>query len=305
MGIDVESARFLLQSRKAGVLFRQCLTLGRQHYFLGRRETKRLLQGFGIEDRVVDGVCCALDESPYSEPFWEALGTEHLETLDASDFEGATLVHDLNEPVPKELHEHYDAVCDFGTIEHVFNFPTALANCMRMVCPGGRLIIHTTANNFCGHGFYQFSPELFFRALGPANGFLIERVVAVEYGPMRRWFDVSDPETVQGRVSLINSFPVLLFVQARRTEVVEPFTTWPQQSDYVAMWEEQCPGKSGVSGPTGEPTSLATRAKAVLLETFPRISRALQAATTSALNREYSWRNRQSFRKSRKTSGRP
>lgn len=303
MGVDIESARFLLQSRQAGAEFRRCLTLGRQHYFLGRRETRRLLSGFGVEISLIDRVCAGLGEGAYSEPFWAALGVEDLETLDASDFEGATRVHDLNQPVSKELHERFDAVCDFGTIEHVFNFPAALANCMRMVEAGGRFITHTTANNFCGHGFYQFSPELFFRALGPANGFEVERMVAVEYGPRRRWFEVADPESVRARVSLINSFPVLLFVQARRVEVKELFRCWPQQSDYVAMWQAQQPGKPGVSGPKTTTANLAARTKGALLESFPRLSRALQAITTSALNPEHAWRNRRSFRRASKSSG--
>ncbi|MCP5520781.1 MAG: hypothetical protein H7A46_04465 [Verrucomicrobiales bacterium] len=305
MGIDIESARFLLQSRQAGVRFTRCLTLGRQHYFLGRRETRGLLRPFDVEKGAADRICGGLEESPYSEPFWQALGVEDLSTLDASDFEGATFVHDLNQPVPEELHASYDAVCDFGTIEHVFNFPTALASCMQLVKVGGRFITHTTANNFCGHGFYQFSPELFFRALGPANGFEVERMVAVEYGPCRRWFNVSDPETVRARVSLINSFPVLLFVQARRVAAIKPFASWPQQSDYLAMWQEHQPGKPGVSAGEAAPAGLGARLKSALLESMPRASRALQAIVTSSLNREYAWRNRRSFQKAHKTSTKP
>ena len=33
----------------------------------------------------------------------------------------------------------------------------------------------TPANNFFGHGFYQFTPELFFRIFSAANGFEVER----------------------------------------------------------------------------------------------------------------------------------
>jgi len=37
--------------------------------------------------------------------------------------------------------------------------------------------IHTPASNLCGHGFYQFSPELFYRALNATNGFEVERMI--------------------------------------------------------------------------------------------------------------------------------
>ena len=60
----------------------------------------------------------------------------------------------------------FDVVYDGGTLEHVFNFPVALRNAMELLRPGGRLFtIHTCANNLCGHGFYQFSRELFYRTL--------------------------------------------------------------------------------------------------------------------------------------------
>jgi hypothetical protein len=78
---------------------------------------------------------------------------------------------------------------DGGTTEHVFNFPTALTNAMQMVETGGHLVIITGGNNFCGHGFYQFSPELFYRALSAENGFEMKRLIAAEVGG--NWYEVA------------------------------------------------------------------------------------------------------------------
>jgi hypothetical protein len=47
-----------------------------------------------------------------------------------------------------------------------FNFPVALANAMKMAKIGGHFAARTPANNQCGHGFYQFSPGLFYRIIG-------------------------------------------------------------------------------------------------------------------------------------------
>lgn len=164
--------------------------------------------------------------------------------MDYSDFEGASIRHDLNVPVPEDLHNAFDAVIDGGTLEHVFHFPNAIANCMRMVRPGGRFFAATMANNLCGHGFYQFSFELFFRVFERANGFELEQVLALEYPypgcelvPRPRIYAVRDPAKVQSRVGLTNRKPVVLFVQARKVEDVAPFQTLPYQSDYVARWE--------------------------------------------------------------------
>ncbi len=45
---------------------------------------------------------------------------------------------------------------------------------------GGHFISVTFANNFLGHGFHQFSPELYFRVFCPANGFEVESLMLCE-----------------------------------------------------------------------------------------------------------------------------
>jgi hypothetical protein len=42
---------------------------------------------------------------------------------------------------------------------------------MDLLKVGGTFVASTPANYFMGHGFYQFSPELFFRLFCPENGF--------------------------------------------------------------------------------------------------------------------------------------
>ena len=74
------------------------------------------------------------------------------------------MIHDLNLPVPPELHERYDLIIDGGTLEHVFHVPIAMENCMKMTKTGGHVVIITNINNLVGHGFYHFSPDFFFRA---------------------------------------------------------------------------------------------------------------------------------------------
>jgi hypothetical protein len=108
---------------------------------------------------------------------------------------------------------------------------------MEMVRVGGRFLMHTCANNLCGHGFYQFSPELFYRIFSPENGFEIERVVLHRVGPYGRWYEVPDPNQIRSRIELITFTPILLMVQARRTKVVPLFSSMPQQGDYIALWQ--------------------------------------------------------------------
>jgi hypothetical protein len=239
MGINRDTAAFLCESRAAGASFGRVLTLGRQNLNVDREGLQALAARHGIEhgEDALDAYC---------EPFFKRfLGAQAVEAIDNSAYEGAALVHDLNRPIPDGWDQRYDAVVDGGTLEHVFNFPQALANCMRMVRTGGWLFIFTPANNQLGHGFYQFSPELFYRTLAPAHGFEIAKMLAVqfryastEHGSVGRPYRVADPAAVGSRITLVNSRPVTLMIQARKTaHLADPFATTPQQSDYEEIWK--------------------------------------------------------------------
>jgi SAM-dependent methyltransferase len=300
MGLDPEFARLLLDTRSRGVPFTRCLTLGRQNYFVSDSETKALLRRYNLrpEDypKLFEGGLLR-----YAEPFWEVLGAQTVDTMDASGFEGASIIHDLNEPISPKLEESFDVVLDGGTVEHVFNVPAAMANCMRMVKIGGRFILFTPANNYMGHGFYQFSPEFFFRTLSEPYGFQVERMIAVEYGPLRRWFEVSDPEKTRGRVALINGFQVLLWVQAKKLASFKGFQPLPKQSDYVSMWQaHQAAPEAGPPMPPAWSSQRLVRFKRKFLDTFPKVARALESAAFSSLNINYAFRNRTNFKRLRK-----
>jgi SAM-dependent methyltransferase len=307
MAIDIEAARFLLAAARAGINFNECATLGRQFYLPGFKESRRLLSTFGRDPKDFPEMFVTHDSERYryAEPFFKALGVQHLVTIDASDFEGATLVQDLNLPIPDELKSRFDVVYDGGTLEHVFNFPTAIRNCMEMTKTGGRVILHTPANNHFGHGFYQFSPELFFRIFSNQNGFTVERMIAMEYGPRRQWYEVVDPEVIRQRGSLINAFPVLLLVQARKLKSQPVFQSPPQQSDFSAVWSGPTKQDRRTSGPAIASKRFAQHLKRTLIEGVPGFARFLEALMYSSLNRNLSFRNRTAFKRiqSRTDSG--
>jgi len=256
MGLSIDSANFLAKARQSGVRFTETLTLGRQHMLLKSDHMESVLKAGGAwppsqgEAAFRQAVSA---EFPWGFPtFARALGAEKVLSMDASAYEGADLVHDLNQPVPAEWEERFDVVIDGGTLEHVFNFPAAIANCMKLVKTGGHLILFTPANNYFGHGFYQFSPELFYRVLTPENGFAVESMIALAdnvgigsifgfryYFPITGpWYAVPDPEQIRRRVTLINHESVILMVLARKTARRDVLKSTPQQSDYTPRWEK-------------------------------------------------------------------
>ncbi len=234
MGLDINAVQFLIAARKRGARFGRTLMLGRQSLNVFPAAMVAVLERNGLpaEKFKTPGPECA-----YAEPFFEALGAAQVDSLDHSGFEGAQFVHDLNQPVPSAWKAQFDAVMDGGTLEHVFNFPTGLRNAMELVRQDGRLFFHTCVNNLCGHGFYQFSPELFYRALSAVNGFELERMVIHRVGPYGSWYEVADPDVIRSRVELITFTPMHLLVQARRAGIREIFAQAPQQSDYTVLWQ--------------------------------------------------------------------
>lgn len=229
MGIERNAAALLLKMRSGGVKFGRVLTLGRQNIHLELDEYQRALKQLGRSPAV------ALPT--YADELLLAMGADSVDSMDASGYEEATLTHDLNRATPADWNERFDLVFDGGTLEHVFDFPTAIKNCMRMVRPGGRFVSVTIPNNWCGHGFYQFSPELFFRVFSADNGFSIQEMYVAELDGAA--YAVKDPATVGGRVELCNTRPVYLLVHARREAVREIFARTPQQSDYVVEWDSR------------------------------------------------------------------
>ena len=180
------------------------------------------------------------------DPFLEQLGAREMRSLDVSDYEQATDIWDLNDPLPDHLRHQFTAVIDGGTLQSVFNFSTALRNVMELVAPDGMLIIVGPCNNCSGNNFYQYSPDLFFRALSKENGFEIVRVLVQD---RRGWYQVADPLEVGKRLAFTTSGPARLYVQARRVSTVAPFLVQPQQAHYQLAWSVDPDWRSKVSAP--------------------------------------------------------
>ncbi len=297
MGLDTEVVRMLLKCRREGVDFRSTLTLGQQSYFPGIRESRRLFRESGLD--AATGEKCGRMR-PDSGPLWEALGAKQLTAMDASDYEKADWIHDLNHALP-ENHGHgpFSCVCDVGTMEHVFNFPMALRSALGLVEAGGHFLSFTTMNNYCGHGFYQFSPELFFRVLDQSNGYQLESMIAMEYGPRFAWYEVTDPGLLGRRTNLVNGYRVLLFIRARRLADTPVLLSMPQQSDYTSVWDTG--SGSGAAEKAGALRGAESgRVAAWALETFPGLCRMAESIFYSFLNPRYNFRDKSAFRRIRK-----
>src|SRR5690349_21088977 len=122
MGLNYTEVRQLLAARQAGADFRRVLTVGRQQVFLRPHDVEALNEEFGPGAIPLHLV----SEGDYGERmFCEVFGVEQLDAIDASPYEGATIVHDLNLPVDSSRERSYSFVIDGGSLEHIFNVPVA------------------------------------------------------------------------------------------------------------------------------------------------------------------------------------
>jgi SAM-dependent methyltransferase len=159
------------------------LQLGRQHTFVTTTQLLKTYRRFGLS--------CDISPMDFNSQrpgyvddlkLFRTLGFSTVHSLDASDFEGATYVHDLNKPVASELAKTFDVIYDGGTTEHIFSVPTVLQNIFTLLKEEGVVIHHSPSHNHVDHGFYMFSP-MFFYEWYRANSWEILKSYIIEYGP--------------------------------------------------------------------------------------------------------------------------
>ena len=113
----------------------------------------------------------------YTETFFKALGFDRVESMDISEFEGASVIQDLTDHLAPSLVERFDVVYDGGTCEHIFNLPKAYENIDKMIKPGGVLIGHSPCNNWINHSFYQINPEMVYGFWEKAMGYEVLQLI--------------------------------------------------------------------------------------------------------------------------------
>lgn len=221
MGIDAHALHLLRYAQRRYGPLQRTLTLGRQEIHLGRRILTNLFDKQTIRHPL------------YCEQLLTGhFGASHIDAVDNSAYEGAGIIADLNKPLPNILKAKYDSVIDFGTIEHVYDIRMAMDNINHVCKISGRIMHVLPSNGFCGHGFYQFSPELFFSCYSAENGFANTEIFLAEPRVPGYWYKVAPP--VNGhRITVRSRFEMLIIVI---TQKAKEGKMQVQQSDYLHAW---------------------------------------------------------------------
>ena len=183
MGISLSQARLLIRQAKRSAFKGAVLQLGRQN--IGFSESQ--LQLIAIEEGFtlykvgeVEQSTQLIEKVNLSDiRFFNLLGFTSVNSLDINDFEGASIIHDLNIPMETDssIYNFFDLVFDGGTMEHIFHTPNFLINCCNLLKVNGR-IIHAVPIDLFNHGFYNFSSTLF-EDFYAVNNFEVEDILVI------------------------------------------------------------------------------------------------------------------------------
>ena len=113
MGITSNCVKFLNYAKGLGVRYDKTVMLGRQEVFVSAGELEAI-------DRKFSTTTIAAAGEKYAEKLLTALGAMTIDSLDYSDFENATIIHDLNTPIPGSLKKKFASTAMSQAVYRVF-----------------------------------------------------------------------------------------------------------------------------------------------------------------------------------------
>lgn len=185
MGVDYTGLLAVLKSLKYVTNKQDAVTLGRQEIHTSSSTISHLLQRFL-------GLNTGKNYSGFCENLLRDMGFENISSIDNSAYEGASIIHNMNNPIPNDFNT-YDFVLDLGTIEHIFNMAQVCENIINLMSVGGIYVSVTPNNNFSGHGIYQFSPEFYLSAFSKKYGMEVQELYIAKVGSgIEQWINVNN-----------------------------------------------------------------------------------------------------------------
>ncbi len=105
-------------------------------------------------------------------------GVTEVRVLDSSDYEGADVIINLNNPIPDALKDSYDFIFDSGVLDNVFNPAQMMINMALMLKGNGRICGFDMSSFYPG-ALCSCHPEWFY-AFFAANGFADAKIYVLQ-----------------------------------------------------------------------------------------------------------------------------
>ena len=243
MAIPDTLAARLIETTKENALGGRFLMLGRQRW-VGARKGKAAALLKETIDRYLPGLSeedLRNADDHFADTFFRKLGYESVDSMDISEFEGASIVQDLGGNLDPDLEGRFDVIYDGGTCEHIFELPTAFRHIDRMLTKGGVLIGHSPCNNWINHSYYQISPEMVYGFWEKSMGYDVLQLVLQPLSPnfADRVVTTTNPNKTGVRPRLLGKLPVnspiiMCYAVRKPFETRSPVKAY--QTDYVKKW---------------------------------------------------------------------
>lgn len=221
MALTFHTFKYLEKLKNNNLDFGETLTIGRLNNLLKKEDYKQLDIDIS-QDIYADNI------------LKNYFNLSSLNALDYSSFEKADIIHDLNTPL-NNYKKQFDTILDFGTSEHVFNIVECFKNISNLCKINGHIIHCLPANNNCGHGFWQFSPELFFNIYDKKNGFDETEIFLINLFDKKNWYKIRKQKLGE-RLELNSVEPLYLMVKTKK--IGKNLYQNINQSDYEQQWSQ-------------------------------------------------------------------
>jgi SAM-dependent methyltransferase len=170
MGIPIQVAKMLIEENKFSPIDGEFLTFGKQTVCVDKERLVSLLKKNGIDHRPVhdffsDGKLDTKtrhgNNTIEDVDFLKLFTNINYNCMDISDYETASIIHDLNYPVDKALHEKFNFIFTGGCTDNVFNPVSLVMNSSRLLKHGGRVAHYEAFQGVLG-AYSMISPEWWF-----------------------------------------------------------------------------------------------------------------------------------------------
>jgi hypothetical protein len=168
VAIFPQTAKFILQEHKHRPIEGDIVLIGRQSVLLTMQEALQLVKEAGVSlrekffEEIDASTVGTINEGHITDrSFFSIFSPGKIKALDVSSYEGAEIIHNLNEPLPDRYHQIADFVFNGSCLDNLFDPASAIKALSAILRPAGR-IIHVEHGSPCNGAFLTYSPEWFF-----------------------------------------------------------------------------------------------------------------------------------------------
>ena len=170
MGLNKQTLKILLKENQFKKISGKYLSIGRHTVNIDYDNLLAIFRRFGLSTKCIDSLYAnqQFDEltrhsnrTVLDSDLLNCFSDAEYICLDRSDYEGATVIQDMNGPVPKELHGQFDFIYNGSCMDNLFDPFTFIKNTSDMLKSNGR-VLHIEAAGGVPGAYLMYSPEWFF-----------------------------------------------------------------------------------------------------------------------------------------------